>query len=291
MVRFGSAFRHFTGMYKKPFVVVSVVLNLLLLTAGMFVLARPEHLVTLRSALRSVAPQEKCIPCDEVASVLNLTSIDNPTEQIDALRHFVHANSRHNETSSYYRENALQLEQRFTVIEDLVSHHTTATSPPDLACTARSWALFELLTHSGFDVRLVDLYFTEKVEPLSFSSHTFVEVFNPLTRAWEVHDPDGDLYYLNTSEKRLSTLDLMVHANRDEVRACHTNSQCPDSLRYWLNQPQAFRAVKIGFLGTNRNQDVVLIDDDHFDLYCELASPAGKRLIDVLQGRHHLIVF
>jgi hypothetical protein len=256
-------------------------------------LRKPERINSLSRAVKSLRPAQPCTPCNDVVHELWPNSLPSSTDDlVDALRAFVHANSRHNETSAYYTANATQLDRRFTVIADLLAHHRGEGPPPDLACTARSWALFELCRHLGLDVRMIDLFFTEKAGTASLSSHTFIEVRSLSTQQWEVHDPDGNLVYLDTlTHKRLSALDIMAHTDRGRVVGCHSSGKCPDSLRYWLGFAQSFKAVRIGYLGQDRMRDIVIIDDDFFDPYTPLNQPSGKSLIEAIAHRAHLLIY
>lgn len=134
-------------------------------------------------------------------------------EQLDRLREFVSRNSIHeidDEFYSYWHSLPLLMD-RMTAFAD------GQGLPPHLECASRSEVLEAVLARLGYDTRNVVLY-----EPAEdFPSHTFIEVFNPATRAWQIQDADYDVYWVKRASGARASIYDLIAAPLDAVAPCN----------------------------------------------------------------------
>jgi len=64
----------------------------------------------------------------------------------------------------------------------------------------------------------------------SNGSHTFIEVQNPVTEMWVVHDPDYNMFWMNRHEERRIGLGEMITTPIETIVPCHVLGDCEWSL-------------------------------------------------------------
>jgi hypothetical protein len=98
----------------------------------------------------------------------------------------------------------------------------TAHAPP-LECSSRTALMERALQALGYRTRSVDVY---KYGP-AFFSHSFLEALNPETNAWEVYDPDYDIFWTDKAgTKRIGIQDIIAAPDLDQVRPCLSENMC-----------------------------------------------------------------
>jgi hypothetical protein len=129
-----------------------------------------------------------------------LLKADAHEARFDALRHFVHAHSRHANDAEY---RSLVGHQR--AIASAINDYAVGRrgEPPHLICGTRAHLLVDLYRRLGYSARLVFIFDTDHD---SVSAHTFADVFNPSTGKWESEDPSYDIHWREVSSKNRASL-------------------------------------------------------------------------------------
>lgn len=133
------------------------------------------------------------------------------TELIDAVHLFINQNSLTNEQLDYAPD--------FSDAVDIMYDHAQGLTAemPQIQCDGRSTAMLTILQQLGIESRLVFLYMSS---PGWLSQHTVLEVFNPDTQYWQVHDVGFDFYYMDADTgQRVSAARILFGAH-DELAGC-----------------------------------------------------------------------
>jgi hypothetical protein len=125
------------------------------------------------------------------------------TARIDFIRNWVNQNSIHL-IDAEHNQYAFKTPK---VLVMLWQTHLTAQAPAHLSCGPRALAMQAILKELGIPSRAVFI-FTDNYNQVM--SHTFLEVLNRDTGAWEVQDPDFNIYYVDLrTQKRVATAALV----------------------------------------------------------------------------------
>jgi hypothetical protein len=131
-----------------------------------------------------------------------LIRADAHRERFDSVRHFVHGHTRHAVDAEFEK-----LVGDKSAIAALVADYAEGkqSEPAHLECSTRSNLLVNLFRKLGYRARIVYVFDADR---RNLASHTFVDIYNPLTAKWESQDPDNDLYWRDiTSGERVSIFD------------------------------------------------------------------------------------
>lgn len=117
---------------------------------------------------------ERCLEDKKITSSQN---------KFDHLRHCIHMNSFHS-IDEEYRKTERHGKNAFY---KNVFEYAKGNLPqkPHLECSRRSMMLTNLLKNISYKARNIVVISKSK----NFSDHVIVEVYNPITQAWEIHDP------------------------------------------------------------------------------------------------------
>lgn len=141
------------------------------------------------------------------------------TEQINFIREWIFNNSIGEGDTNYV--NAFNTPK---VIEDLFLASEKQEKKPALTCGPRAFAMEQILMMLGYQTRFVSIYFVNYY-PDQIGSHSYVEVFNPDTKHWEINDPLNNIYYIDSSGRKLNTLEISyMHPN--DFKPCKNNQVC-----------------------------------------------------------------
>lgn len=156
---------------------------------------------------------------ERLLAVLNLEGRLTTEERLDAVRRFIHSNSRHGDDAEF-RE---LLGKKDRIAEEIIAFARGQRSEPvHMLCGARSNLMSAVLEKLGYQTRIIALFDTDDEE---LRSHTFLEVRNPETGKWEAQDPDFDLYW--TSKESGLRVSLAESAEElSKVEPCHSAEFC-----------------------------------------------------------------
>jgi hypothetical protein len=156
---------------------------------------------------------------EEVIGLMMLPEQLKPEERFDAVRQFIHRNSRHSNDAEFRK----LLGKMDLMAEGMIAYATGhRTEPIHLLCGARSNLMASVLQKLGYETRIIALFDTDDKE---LRSHTFLEVMNPKTGRWETQDPDFDLYW---TDKRSGVRVSLAEAAEDlsNLEPCHRSDVC-----------------------------------------------------------------
>lgn len=154
----------------------------------------------------SLTPQPTVVPAylENILALVDAHELSSQTAKIDFVREFVFNNSIHQIDEEYVSHNA-------TALEMLYAHSLSGANPPHMDCSSRTSAMIEILESLEIRTRIVHVFSDNFYPQQGFQSHTFIEVYNADHRAWEVQDPDYNVYYLNPQDvARLSAAQLLL---------------------------------------------------------------------------------
>jgi hypothetical protein len=156
---------------------------------------------------------------EKLVAILNLEEGLKKEERFDAVRRFIHSNSRHGDDAEF-RE---LLGKKDRIAEEVIAFARGQRSEPiHLLCGARANLMSAVLEKLGYQTRIIALFDTDDEE---LRSHTFLEVRDPETGKWETQDPDFDLYW--TSKQSGLRVSLAEAADElSKIEPCHRADLC-----------------------------------------------------------------
>lgn len=98
----------------------------------------------------------------------------------------------------------------------------TRSDPPPMECSYRSGTLVTMLESQGYEAH--DIVITRNED--DFNDHVVVEVLNPDTGAWEVHDPSYDIDFVTIQDKKPLGIKDMLVKDTSEYTACNYAGKC-----------------------------------------------------------------
>ncbi|MCA9914839.1 MAG: hypothetical protein KC496_15910, partial [Anaerolineae bacterium] len=114
---------------------------------------------------------------------------------------------------------------------------------PEMYCNGMSTVMLTTLAQLGIESRIVFLY---GEVPGWFAQHTVLEVFNPQTQAWEVHDTSKNFYYLDTETDSPASMERLVFGNLGSIEACDGQGNC-STQAFMGDTAQYMQAFRYGF--------------------------------------------
>jgi hypothetical protein len=238
-------------------VLVSIVLNLVLV----YYYVRHDDIIGSKLAIKEilglgVEDNEWVLKIvDDIQSSKHASN----SELFDAVRNYIHQNSRHKEGTHYHQTRSFNTD---SVLKDIYKlKHRTSDNVPDMSCSPRAWAMRRILKAMSFETRILMFY---QVRNEKLFSHTVIEVKNKENDKWELHDPDVNIFFKDTVRgERVSFM-----AMKDMATSIYTpcrNDTCDWSLAYYsLKDKRQFGAVQIHYLKEHFKDQQVFIDTKYF---------------------------
>ncbi len=170
----------------------------------------------------------------ELAQMIAAQEFESTTDMLHYLRTWIHEHTDIGEELEIYEADYSDAAQM------LVDHANGEGRAPEMYCNGMSTVMLMTLEQLGIESRMVFLY---GEVPGWFSQHTVLEVFNPQTQAWEVHDTAQDAYFIDTETGELANMERLVFGPIGTIAACQKGEPC--STRAYRRGPaglmQAFR--------------------------------------------------
>ena len=188
------------------------------------------------------------------------------SDLIDAVHQFINANS--------ISKTQLPYDADFSDAVQLMYDHSQGLSSelPQLQCDGRSTAMLTILKELGIESRLIFLY---KSDPGWISEHTVLEVFNPDTQYWQVHDLSNDIYYAAVESGIRVDAESMLFGAHEGIHGCPiAGGACSTDLS--ANGLAYFSALRYGF--TNE----VWVNPDRFDLSARFLGKGYRNLAEYI---------
>lgn len=192
----------------------------------------------------------------------------NPTETIDAVHRFIQSNSILDQQRTYNADYSDAIDLMFNYAQ---GH---SEEQPFLQCDGRSTAMLTTLLELGIESRLIFLY---RPVPGYLSQHTTLEVFNPDTQRWQVHDLNWDFYYVDTETKKRVSAERILFGSRDTLLGCPMEGgDC--TFDVMEESASYFNALRYGYTFE------LWVNPDRFELSTRFEGQGGKNLVEFLSG-------
>lgn len=190
------------------------------------------------------------------------------SETIDAVHRFIQTNSILDQQKTYNADYSDAIDLMFNYAQD------STQEQPFLQCDGRSTAMLTTLLELGIESRLIFLY---RPVPGYLSQHTTLEVFNPDTQRWQVHDLNWDFYYVDAETQERVSAARVLFGSRETLLGCPmeggdcTAGVMEESASY-------FNALRYGYTFE------MWVNPDRFDLSIRFEGQNNKNLVEFISG-------
>lgn len=190
------------------------------------------------------------------------------SETIDAVHRFIQTNSILDQQKTYDADYSDAIDLMFDYAQGETEEQ------PFLQCDGRSTAMLTTLRELGIESRLVFLY---RPVPGYLSQHTTLEVFNPDTQRWQVHDLNWDFYYIDADTQERVSAERILFGSRETLLGCPMEG---GDCTYDVMEESAsyFNALRYGYTFE------VWVNPDRFELSNRFEGQDGKNLAEFLSG-------
>jgi hypothetical protein len=152
----------------------------------------------------------------EIVSILNLSTVTDFHDRLDKVRTFINDNSVY-KVDKTFREN--QGNQAAFAAAMLAYATGSSSEPAHMECSSRTNIMGKILRMLGYETRVVAIFNTKR----NLSSHSFLEVMNPVTGRWESQDAQFDIYWRSrVSGERTSLAEAAE--DLDAIEPCGRNN-------------------------------------------------------------------
>jgi hypothetical protein len=194
-----------------------------------------SEVVTLHRVRRFTLEPLPVAEQSEMARYINSQEFESAFELANFTRDFIHHN-----TNITPQGDATYAGDFSDAAQLIFDYSQGAGEAPQLYCDGMSTAMLTVFREVGIESRLIFLY--SEVSDW-FSQHTFLEVFNPDTQQWEVHDSSYNLYFVDTVTGERASIERLVFGDLETLVGCTTDGTCSrealsDSVEKYLS---AFR--------------------------------------------------
>ena len=188
------------------------------------------------------------------------------SQLIDAVHLFIHRNSKTNEQLSYSPD--------YSDAVDLMYAHSLGETAdmPRLLCDGRSTAMLTILKELGIESRLVFLYQSGKGW---ISQHTVLEVFNPDSQFWQIHDVADDFYVVHEPTGIRVNAESILFDSHDDLVGCPVDGgACSADIA--AGAIAYFEALRYG------HTFEVWVNPDRFDLSARFGGQDDQNLAEFI---------
>lgn len=163
----------------------------------------------------------------------------------------------------------------------MYNHYTGEGEAPQMYCNGISTTLLTVLLELGIESRLIFLY---GEVPGWISEHTVLEVFNPDTQAWEIHDGTRDMVFIDIETGHRVPISRMVFGSFDTIQGCNSEGCSADNVTYIKEPLGAFRygystEVWVNPDRLNISQRIHAFDNENFADF--IAREAGVPVVQM----------
>jgi hypothetical protein len=190
------------------------------------------------------------------------------SETIDAVHRFIQTNSILDQQKTYDADYSDAIDLMFNYAQD------DTQEQPFLQCDGRSTAMLTTLRELGIESRLIFLY---RPVPGYLSQHTTLEVFNPDTQRWQLHDLNWDFYYVDAETQERVSAERVLFGSHETLLGCPmeggdcTADVMEESASY-------FNALRYGYTFE------MWVNPDRFDLSIRFEGQDNKNLVEFISG-------
>jgi len=190
------------------------------------------------------------------------------SETIDAVHRFIQTNSILDQQKTYDADYSDAIDLMFNYAQG------NTTEQPFLQCDGRSTAMLTTLLELGIESRLVFLY---RPVPGYLSQHTTVEVFNPDTQRWELHDLNWDFYYVDADTQERVSAERVLFGSHETLLGCPMEGgDC--TVEVMEESASYFNALRYGYTFD------LWVNPDRFELSTRFEGQDNKNLVEFISG-------
>lgn len=164
------------------------------------------------------------VPDDDLTELARIVQerTESASERIDFLHQFVVDNA--NIDGAVLRDSSAYLPDYSDAAQQLVDHANGDGEAPGLFCDGLSTTMLTTLHQLGIEGRLIFLY--SDLEGSSYIvQHTMVELFNPDTQRWELHDPTSNTIFVDAQGERADAASV-VYGRLQAYQICWLGGDC-----------------------------------------------------------------
>lgn len=189
----------------------------------------------------------------------------SPSDTIDAVHRFIHSNSLTDEQLSYAPDYSDAIDLMFNYAQ---GH---GNEQPFLQCDGRSTAMLTILQELGIESRLIFLY---RPTPGWLSQHTVLEIFNPDTQRWQVHDlGSSDFYYVEAKSMERVSAERILFGPRKGLLGCLIAGG-PCTAQTMEQSAEYFSALRYGYTYE------IWVNPDRFEVSTRFEGQGGQNLAE-----------
>ena len=190
------------------------------------------------------------------------------SETIDAVHRFIQTNSILDQQKTYNADYSDAIDLMFNYAQG------ETLEQPFLQCDGRSTAMLTTLRELGIESRLVFLY---RPVPGYLSQHTTLDVFNPETQNWELHDLNWDFYYIDADTQERVSAERVLFGSRDTLLGCPMEGgNCTPEVME--ESASYFNALRYGYTFE------LWVNPDRFELSTRFEGQDNKNLVEFISG-------
>jgi hypothetical protein len=192
----------------------------------------------------------------------------NISDTIDAVHRFIQTNSILDQQKTYDADYSDAIDLMFNYAQG------NTTDQPFLQCDGRSTAMLTTLRELGIESRLVFLY---RPVPGYLSQHTTLDVFNPQTQSWELHDLNWDFYFVEADSLKRVSAERVLFGSRETLLGCPMEGgDCTAGIME--ESASYFNALRYGYTFE------LWVNPDRFELSTRFEGQDNKNLVEFVSG-------
>lgn len=200
----------------------------------------------------------------DLARFVESQRLSSYTETIDYVRHFIYTNADRTDQPIYAPDYSDALDM-------LLAYSQNQGEPPKLLCDGVSTSMSTLLSELGVESRLVFLYGEARTNVFQ---HTMLDVFNPDTQRWEIHDSLYERYYVDIETNERVDGERLLFGSFRTIAACDYNGACSQE---WAREfRRYFGVIRYGYT------DTYWVNPDRFDLSSRFGDYGNANLAEYL---------
>ena len=213
--------------------------------------------VSIAKPLLHPTPKEYSSSIQAITQYIDSKKFSSKADKIDFVRNWVYENSIH-KIDAQHEEYAFDTSK---VISMLWNTHTSKQDYAHLSCGPRALAMKLILDNLDINSRVI-MIFTDNNPQVN--SHTFLEVLNIDTERWELHDPDFNIYYIDTENGDRIATSRLIWGDLDTVAPISINKEgWKDNNVQHLKQDYFEAMMYMNHLKGDKS--VILVNTDRFN--------------------------
>jgi hypothetical protein len=221
-----------------------------------------------RMPIEALPPENR----SDVAHLAMSQGFDDPGLLIAFVRDFIYENSNQDD-APMFNSNQPNYSDALAM---MYSAYESESSTPSLFCDGMATAMHTVLSELGIESRLVFLYGQTAGW---INEHTVLEVFNPASQSWELHDVLTATTYVLQGSTQPQSVERVLFGNLKDLDICRYGSNCqPLGEAGTVMLREQYGAVRYG------HSDTFWVNPDRIDVSVRYEAFGGRNLPEFLTG-------